>query len=67
MKNKTITDKIIETLKENPLYTRADIAQAIGTTEQRVSEYISNLKRAGYISEQKILIPQNREAKIEIK
>lgn len=67
MKKKTIGERIIDVLKENPLFTRAELAHAVGTTEQRASEYISNLKRAGLLTEQKILIPQNREAKIEVK
>lgn len=64
---KTLSVKIVEVLKENPLLTRAEIGQLLGVEEQRIKEYVSRLKKSGALSEKKILIPQNRDIEINVK
>ena len=64
---KTLSVKIVEVLKENPMMTRAEIGQRLGVKEQRINEYVARLKKSGALSERKILIPQNRDIEINVK
>ena len=65
--NPTLDERIFTAIKENPTATREDVAMIVGIDLQRVRERVAVLKKKGVLSEVKVLVPINKEAKIEIK
>lgn len=64
---KTYTQQIILSLKQNPYQTKAEIAASLGMTEQRVREYIAKMKRKQLLHEQKIILLPGMEVEIKDK
>lgn len=65
--NPTLDERIFTAIKENPTATREDVARIVGIDLQRARERVAVLKRKGLLSEIKVLIPINKEAKVEVK
>lgn len=65
--NPTLDERIFTAIKENPTATREDVARIVGIDLQRARERVAVLKRKGLLSEIKVLVPINKEAKVEVK
>lgn len=65
--NPTLDERIFTAIKENPTATREDVARIVGIDLQRARERVAVLKRKGLLSEIKVLVPVNKEAKVEVK
>lgn len=65
--NPTLDERIFTAIKENPTATREDVAMIVGIDLQRARERVAVLKRKGLLSEIKVLVPVNKEAKVEVK
>ena len=65
--NPTLDERIFTAIKENPTATREDVAMIVGIDLQRARERVAVLKKKGVLSEVKVLVPINKEAKIEVK
>ena len=65
--NPTLDERIFTAIKENPTATREDVARIVGIDLQRARERVAVLKRKGLLSEIKVLVPVNKEARVEVK
>ena len=65
--NPTLDERIFTAIKENPTATREDVARIVGIDLQRARERVAVLERKGLLSEIKVLVPVNKEAKVEVK
>lgn len=65
--NPTLDERIFTAIKENPTATREDVARIVGIDLQRARERVAVLKRKGLLSEIKVLVPVNKEAKVEVR
>lgn len=60
-KQLSLEEKIYNLLRESNGLTRAEIADELSISEQRVSEYVAKMKRNRRLKEKRIIVTINQE------
>lgn len=60
-KQLSLEEKIYNLLRESNGLTRAEIANELSISEQRVSEYVAKMKRNRRLKEKRIIVTINQE------
>ena len=60
-KQLSLEEKIYNLLRESNGLTRAEIADKLSISEQRVSEYVAKMKRNRRLKEKRIIVTINQE------